>query len=220
MLHAGQHPHLGEEALEQNLPLVRRCLQHLEGHRAAHQNVLAAIDDSHAARADAIENPVIAEHQVSHAAGENASRLIIGDQPRLRQARQEVVGVLGREDFLLGGFLERMPFLHENDTVLDHFLEQQARGAARLGCVQCVAASLNHPGAVHDLFADPLAQRQRRDRARRSQGRYRSSHLPAPHRTSAPLASNVFEVKGFCRNGAATSASVAARSANCRYTPT
>ena len=64
MPHPCQHPHFDEKTLEQNFIVVCGCLQYLDGHRPAHQHVLAAIDDAHAADTDALKNAIIADRRV------------------------------------------------------------------------------------------------------------------------------------------------------------
>ena len=89
MLQLGDGADLGEEAAQDALVLVGTQRQHLDGHLAAHADVLGPEDDAHAAGAEPIQDAVIAEDQAEGRAGLDAGRLVFGQQVMVHQPRQQ-----------------------------------------------------------------------------------------------------------------------------------
>src|SRR5207248_2290498 len=75
----GEYAHLAVETLPQRGVAVVVDGQHLDGDAATHQPVLAEVDQPHAARADLIEDTIVAQQQAVDAAGEDALELKGGE---------------------------------------------------------------------------------------------------------------------------------------------
>ena len=133
MTHAGQHAHLDEKALEQGFIGVRGRLQHFDGDRTAHEHVLASIDDAHAANADTVQNPIIAEDQLLHAPGANARCLVVGDQPVFHEQRQQLVARGRIEQTMTNSFVNGLPLLQKDYAAFNQSLQKKAAGGQTLG---------------------------------------------------------------------------------------
>src|SRR6185436_19665931 len=85
VLEPGDGPDLALKPLEQQGAMLLRRVEHLDGHLPAQQDVLRPVDNPHAARAETVEDTVVAQEQAEGVAAFDARTLIRGQEAVLLQ---------------------------------------------------------------------------------------------------------------------------------------
>ena len=120
----GNNPHLGEEARLQPGILARLHRQHFDGYQMAHVAVFGFEDDRHAARADAVEDAVAAEHQAEGRTRQDSRRLILRQQVVLHQHVDDFIAVAAPNNLFLQMRIECFPVFGEHEIGGEEAIDQ------------------------------------------------------------------------------------------------
>ena len=94
MLQLRHCAHLSVEARQQTVVvLVRQQTEHFDSHESAQADVLGLEDDAHAADADAIQHPIVAQEEAEALPRTNAGRLIGGQQAAFDESAEQLVRI-------------------------------------------------------------------------------------------------------------------------------